>query len=92
MMATREWDFEKAQDEAEDRGMHVLGLYGYAPNFGDTEEAMIEILTDFKKVRTYPLMCLLYVHYTFVNFLTFAKSFSSLQYMKAVVTIRHILM
>ena len=50
MIGTTDWSFAKAQEEGKKRGYRLSGLYDYAPNYDNTEEAIIEVLTGFHKV------------------------------------------
>ena len=43
-------DFDYAQKEAGARGRNVVGLYGSAPNFDSTPNALREILANMKEV------------------------------------------
>jgi hypothetical protein len=52
MMDGLSWPFTKAITWARAAGMRVQGIFGYAPNRGNTEEAMIVImLKDMNKLR-----------------------------------------
>jgi len=48
MIEAEEWSFANAKKKAEENGMSIYGLYGSAPNAGDTEQAMTTILESWK--------------------------------------------
>jgi len=51
MIGQTEWSFAKAMPIARDAGLRVLGTFGYTENRGNTEQALITILRDFKVIR-----------------------------------------
>jgi len=51
MIGESDWPFNKAMPVARDAGMTILGTFGYTVNRGNTEQALITILRDFKVIR-----------------------------------------
>jgi len=52
MVGTDDWPFVEMNKIAENYGMHVTAVYGYALNQGSTDLALDRILENFKQVFT----------------------------------------
>lgn len=52
MINTDDWPFNKATYLANDLNIRVLGTYGYAVNRGSTQDALEQVLRQFKTVST----------------------------------------
>eukprot|EP00918_Siedleckia_nematoides_P038224 GHVU01083067.1.p1 GENE.GHVU01083067.1~~GHVU01083067.1.p1 ORF type:complete len:282 (-),score=23.01 GHVU01083067.1:463-1308(-) len=57
LIGDEDYAFQKAQQEGEKRGMYISGLYGSAPNRGNTEQAMVTILRQWKTFKSSNIGC-----------------------------------
>jgi len=51
MVGSRDWPFTTALSETKNSGMRVVGTFGYSINAGSTQDAIVNILQNFKEIR-----------------------------------------
>jgi len=52
MIGASDWPFANAIKVARDAGIPVVGTFGYAPNTGSTQDALVTVLQGFKEIRS----------------------------------------